>query len=70
MNPRKQRADARTAGDKSAPLRFTPLTGALGGGGLLLIAAGFHFLNQGSINLAPMLLVLGYGVLIPLALIK
>jgi hypothetical protein len=69
MKQRRKPSESRGA-DDSAPLRFTPLTGILGGAGLLVIAAGFHFLNQGSINLAPVLLVLGYGVLIPLALIK
>jgi hypothetical protein len=69
MNQRPKRLERQGPGAE-APLRFTPLTGILGGAGLLVIAAGFHFLNQGSINLAPALLVLGYGVLIPLALIK
>jgi len=70
MNQRKKRGEARASGGTEEPLRFTALTGALGGAGILVIAAGFHFLNQGSINLAPVLLVLGYGVLLPLALIK
>ena len=69
MSQRRDRARARTA-ERDEPLRFTLLTGALGGAGLLLIGLGFHLLNQGSINLAPVLLVLGYGVLIPLALIR
>ena len=69
MSQRRERARARTA-EQDEPLRFTPLTGILGGAGLLLIGLGFHLLNQGSINLAPVLLVLGYGVLIPLALIR
>jgi hypothetical protein len=69
MNQRRKPSDSRGPGEE-ASLRFTPFTGALGSAGLLVIAAGLYFLNQGSINLAPVLLVLGYGVLIPLALIK
>ena len=37
--------------------------------GLILIILGYFFLKQGSITLAPILLVLGYVVLIPLGLI-
>lgn len=35
----------------------------------LVIIAGFYFLSRGSITLAPILLVLGYCVLVPLAVI-
>lgn len=69
MSQRRKRAEARGVVN-DAPLRFTPLTGALGSAGILVIGAGFHLLNQGSINVAPVLLVLGYGVLLPLALIR
>lgn len=37
--------------------------------GLISIVAGYYFLARGSISLAPALLVLGYCVLIPVALI-
>jgi hypothetical protein len=69
MSQRRKPSESRGP-ENADPLRFTPLTGTLGGAGLLVIASGFHLLNQGSINLAPLLLVVGYGVLIPLALIK
>ncbi len=36
---------------------------------LLVIIIGFIFLGQGSITLAPFLLVVGYCVLLPIALI-
>ncbi|HKK21485.1 MAG TPA: hypothetical protein VJ983_08440 [candidate division Zixibacteria bacterium] len=36
---------------------------------LLVIIVGFIFLGQGSITLAPLLLVIGYCVLLPIALI-
>ncbi len=37
--------------------------------GVATIAAGFIFLARGSITLAPFLLVVGYCVLVPLALL-
>ena len=37
--------------------------------GLAVIAAGYYLLAQGSITMAPVLLVLGYAVLLPLAII-
>ena len=37
--------------------------------GLISIVAGYIFLAQDSISLAPTLLVLGYCILIPLALL-
>ncbi len=37
--------------------------------GLISIVAGYIFLAQDSISLAPALLVLGYCILIPLALL-
>ena len=37
--------------------------------GLVSIVAGYVFLGYGSISLAPVLLVLGYCVLVPMALI-
>ena len=38
-------------------------------GGLATIALGYYLLAQGSITLAPVLLVLGYVVLLPAAII-
>ncbi len=42
---------------------------ALFGGGLAAIAIGYLLLSQGDITLAPVLLVTGYCVLVPLAFI-
>jgi len=39
------------------------------GAGLVAIVVGYVFLGYGSISLAPVLLVLGYCVLVPLALL-
>lgn len=57
-------------GEGEEALRLTPLTGIFGGVGLVVILLGYHLLNQGSINLAPVLLILGYLILIPIALVR
>ena len=43
--------------------------GILGVAGVLTVALGYLLLSQGSITAAPLLLVLGYLVLLPLAII-
>lgn len=67
---------ARNAGRKgraqpagAEPLRFSGVNLALAGAGLAVIALGYWLLAQGSITAAPLLLVLGYVVLLPLAII-
>jgi hypothetical protein len=50
-------------------LQFGPLNLALLGGAALSLAAGYLLLAQGSVTAAPVLLVLGYCVLLPLGLI-
>ena len=52
-----------------ASLRFSTVNLVLGGAGLLVLGLGYTLLARGSITLAPILLVLGYVVLVPLALI-
>lgn len=52
-----------------ASLRFSRKNGILGLAGLLVIVLGYVLLAQGSITAAPLLLVLGYLVLLPLALV-
>jgi len=49
---------------------ITPLTLGLGGAGLVVAVLGFWLVSQGSITAAPLLLVLAYLVLLPLALIR
>lgn len=53
--------------DEAASLQFTAVNLACGGAGLLALVVGYWLLASGSITLAPLLLVLGYVVLIPLA---
>lgn len=50
-------------------LPFTRKNQMLFGVGLLMIVLGFFLLSRNSITLAPLLLVLGYCVVIPLAII-
>ncbi len=56
----------------SAPqsrLQFGPVNSAFLGGALVALATGYLLLSRGSTTLAPLLLVLGYCVFLPLGLI-
>lgn len=65
-----------TQRNRSAPkhrppsLRWTPVNYSLMGAGLASLAAGFALLANGSTVAAPLLLALGYVVLIPLGIIR
>ena len=59
----------KTGGSAKAPLRFSTVNGILGAAGILTVALGYLLLSNGSITAAPLLLVLGYLVLLPLAII-
>lgn len=63
---RRRAAEARS---QPAALRFTRVNAALGAAGLLTLTLGYWLLAQGSITAAPLLLVLAYVVLLPLAII-
>ncbi len=52
------------------PLSFGKESALLGGAGVLCLALGYWLLAQGSITAAPLLLVLAYVVLLPLAIIR
>ena len=52
-----------------AALRFSAINGILLAAGFAAIVAGYALLARGSNVLAPVLLVLGYAVLIPLGII-
>lgn len=54
---------------ETASLRFSTVNLALGAAGLAALVVGYWLLAQGSITAAPLLLVLGYVVLLPLAII-
>ena len=50
-------------------LEFSRINLAFGAGALATITLGYWLLSQGSISMAPILLVVGYVVLVPLAII-
>ncbi len=56
-------------GGPRAALQFSAINGILGAAGILTVALGYLLLSQGSITAAPLLLVLGYVILLPLAII-
>ena len=61
----------RTSPDQKPPsLRWSRVNYAFLGAGLASIAVGFVLLAGGSITAAPLLLGLGYVVLIPLGIIR
>ncbi len=62
------RAKAATV-TKSETLPFTKMNYYIFGAGLVAIILGYFTLSQGSITLAPVLLVLGYCVIIPIAIL-
>jgi len=59
-----------TKSDAPAALKFTKVNALLGLAGLVVVSLGYWLLAQGSITAAPLLLVLGYVVLLPMAIIK
>ena len=68
MTTKKTTARAKGAAPPAA-LAFSTINLVLGVTGLVALALGYYLLSQGSITAAPILLVLGYVVLVPLALI-
>lgn len=63
-------AGTTTAAPDPASLRFSAINGILVAAGLASIVAGYALLARGSNVLAPVLLVIGYAVLIPLGIIR
>ena len=63
-------AGARPAGPARPTLSFSRVNAVWLGAGAVSIAAGFAFLGGGSTLVAPVLLVLGYLVLLPIGIIK
>ena len=56
--------------DPDPSLRFTRQNAMLAGAGIACLALGYWLLAQGSITAAPILLVLAYVVLLPMAIIR
>ncbi|HYH79777.1 MAG TPA: DUF3098 domain-containing protein [Longimicrobium sp.] len=67
--PAASRAAQTAPADTEGALRFSPRNWALLAAGLLAIVVGFVLMSGGDTVLAPLLLVLGYAVLIPLGII-
>jgi hypothetical protein len=57
------------SGASRASLQFSRINLALATGALVTITLGYWLLSMGSITWAPILLVLGYVFLVPLAII-
>jgi len=64
------RRNRRTPQQRPPSLRWSPVNYALMGAGLVALAAGFLLLARGSTVAAPLLLTLGYVILIPLGIIR
>lgn len=72
MSARTERARARRQAappESHASLKFSAINAVLLVLGLAAVVLGYVLLAQGSITTAPLLLVLGYAVLLPLAII-
>lgn len=67
-SPAPRRAPAPAPADESS-LRFSTLNFGLLAAGLVAIVGGFVLLGGGSTVAAPLLLMLGYAVLVPLGII-
>lgn len=71
--PRSTRGTGRKAGGADRPaargFRFGPVNYVLFAGALAVIVAGYLLLDGGSVTAAPLLLILGYVVLLPLAIL-
>jgi hypothetical protein len=67
--PSAGRTDARGAEQERGVADFGPVNYALLGAALVSIVIGYVLLDRGSITAAPLLLVLGYVVLIPAGLL-
>ncbi len=65
------RSKEKKSGADSAPaLKFGRENAILGAAGLVCLVLGYWLLARGSITAAPLLLVLAYVVLLPLAIIR
>jgi hypothetical protein len=67
--PAQPRTASASPADTEGSLRFTPRNLALLGAGLAAIVLGYVLLGAANNTIAPLLLVLGYAVLIPLGII-
>ena len=66
----KTRRDRKTTATRPAALKFTEVNAVLAVLGLVCLTLGYWLLARGSITAAPLLLVLAYVVLLPMAIIR
>lgn len=59
-----------TKAESSGSLQFTRVNALLAVAGLVSITLGYWLLAGGSVTAAPLLLVVGYVVLLPMAIIR
>ncbi len=64
----KSRSNRAATRASDATLQFGPKNAIYAAAGSVSLVVGYWLLAQGSITLAPLLLVLGYVVLLPLAI--
>lgn len=69
MTARKKKSSGTSGNRSGESLRFSRINGLLAAAGLLAIVLGYVLLSRGSVTAAPLLLVAGYVVLLPLAII-
>ena len=69
MTDKDSGAAARTAAENDGAAPFTLVNYLLFAGGLIDIIVGWFLLRAGSITLAPIMLILGYCGIIPLAIV-
>jgi hypothetical protein len=67
--PRERRPAAPASDEAESSLRFSVLNFGFLAAGLVSIGAGFFLLAGGSTVAAPLLLMLGFAVLVPLGII-
>ena len=63
-------AKNRKSTEQLPALKFGAENAVLGAAGLVCLVAGYSLLAQGSITAAPILLVVAYLVLLPMAIIR
>ena len=69
MAKKDKKKDAAKRQDVLMKVDFTTKNYILFGAGIITIIVGFISLSRGSITLAPILLIIGYLVLVPLAIL-
>ena len=64
-----ERTPSESTSGRAGSLRFSGVNAVLGALGVAAVILGYWLLARGSVTAAPLLLVLGYAVLMPLAII-